>query len=153
MFQHEGKHFQSLYLYLCEYCDLGKHDESKDCIVDSENKVLFGVTVKNIYRGLFLSNHPWHALVTCGYMSLLALLNFLFDLPQSDSILLTLSSQSFPRLNLLSVNNGTICLCLYLNFLPFPVEFILDHVFIVPVSKPSSSHMPITYKLCLFLIQ
>ena len=76
------------------HCDLGKFDESKDCIVDSKNKILFGVTVKNICRGLFLSNHPWLALVTCGYMSLLAPLRFPFDLSQGDSILLTLSSHS-----------------------------------------------------------
>lgn len=85
---------QVLYLCLCEYCDLGKYDESKDCIVDSENKILFGVTVKIICRGLFLCNHPWLALVTCSYMSLLALLNFLFHLPQGDSILMTLSTHS-----------------------------------------------------------
>lgn len=94
IFEHEGKYFQFPYLYLCKYCDLGKYDESKDCTLDSENKILFGETVKNICRGLFLSNHPWLALVTCGYMSLLALLNSLFDLPQGDSIFLTLSSHS-----------------------------------------------------------
>lgn len=101
---------------------------SKDCIVDSENKILFEVTVKNICRGLFLSSHPWLALVTCGYMSLLALLNFLFDLPQGDSILLILSSQLFLTLNLLSINNDTICFCLSLHFLPFSVEFLQDRI-------------------------
>lgn len=49
---------------------------------------------QNICRGLFLSNHPWLALVTCGCMSLLALLNFPFDLPQGDFIFLALSSHS-----------------------------------------------------------
>lgn len=101
---------------------------SKDCIVDSENKILFEVTVKNICRGLFLSSHPWLALVTCGYMSLLALLNFLFDLRQGDSILLILSSQLFLTLNLLSINNDTICFCFSLHFLPFSVEFLQDRI-------------------------
>lgn len=90
----EGKYFQFPYLYLCKNCDLGKYDKSKDCIVDSENKILLGESVKNICRGLFLSNHPWLALVTSGYMSLLALLKSLFDLSQGNSILLTLSSNS-----------------------------------------------------------
>lgn len=93
-FEREGRDFQFLYLYVCEYCDLEKYDESKDYIVNSENTILFGVTVRNICRGLFLSNHPWLALVTCVYMFLLALLNFFFDLLQGDPTVLALSNHS-----------------------------------------------------------
>lgn len=118
----------NFYIYIYVSTVSWENMMSKDCIVDSENKILFEVTIKNICRGQFLSSHPWLALMTCGYMSLLALLNFLFDLSQGDSILLILSSQLFLKLNFLSVNNDTIRFCLSLDFLPFSVEFLQDRI-------------------------
>lgn len=120
-----------IYIY-ARNCDLGKYDKSKDCIVDSENKIYLESLSKISAGGYFCLTILVSALAWRPHVSL-ALLKSLFDLSQGNSILLTLSSNSLSLIFLLP-ETGDCLSCLPLIFLPFSVKFILT----VLASKPSS---------------